>query len=413
MQNVIVDKPYKFVPPYRSTFWSYVFRTFRVHSYYLTRKEGVTTYEMRNIERLQASRRAGHSILICPNHSRTADPLAVGWITVDAQCHLYSMASWHIFQHWLEGWAVQAMGAFSVFREGVDRQAINMAIEVIENGDRPLVIFPEGTTTRTNDRLGPLLDGVAFIARAGAKKLAKKKPDSKVVVHPVAIKYLYQGDVVKAVDEVLTKIETRLSWKPQRQLTVMDRITKVGQGLLALKEIEYFGKPQPGRFFDRMNHLIDRLLHPHEQEWMGAPQSGPVVPRVKALRQKILPDMVERRIDDQERARRWKVVEDSYLAQQISAYPPDYLASYPSRDRVLEFCEKFEEDLYDKVGVHSPTKVILDIGEPIDVSTERDRKAATDPLMDAIEERLQTMLDKLAFESPLYPGMTVRSADAA
>ena len=62
-----------------------------------------------------------------------------------------------------------------------------------------------------------LLDGVAFIARSAAKKRAKLSPPGKVVVHPVAIKYFYRGDVPRVCDEVLTDIEfyeLRYSGKP-------------------------------------------------------------------------------------------------------------------------------------------------------------------------------------------------------
>ena len=84
------------------------------------------------------------------------------------------MASWHLFHHsWLNSWAIRAMGGFSVNREGVDRQAINMAIELLAEAKRPLVIFPEGATSRTADHLQAMLDGVAFIARAAAKKRAQ------------------------------------------------------------------------------------------------------------------------------------------------------------------------------------------------------------------------------------------------
>jgi hypothetical protein len=36
------------------------------------------------------------------------------------------------------------MGAFSIKREGVDRQAIDTAIDVLVRADRPLVMFPRG-----------------------------------------------------------------------------------------------------------------------------------------------------------------------------------------------------------------------------------------------------------------------------
>jgi hypothetical protein len=246
---------------------------------------------------------------------------------------------------------------------------------------------------------------IAFIARGAAKKRAKRVAGGSVVIHPVALKYRFGGDLERQGDEVLTGIEQRLSWRPQRHLPLLDRVAKVGRTLLCLKEIEYFGQAQTGTLAERLDRLINRLLCPLEQEWLGEPQSGSVVPRIKALRIKILPDMIEGRVDDAERRRRWEQLADMYLAQQLSYYPPDYIQAYPSVDRLLEMIERFEEDLTDKVTVHGALKVIIEVGEAIEVSLERDRSAEVDPLMLQLEERLQGMLDQLARESPRYcPG---------
>jgi hypothetical protein len=293
------------------------------------------------------------------------------------------------------------MGAFSVYREGVDRQAINLAIEILETAERPLVIFPEGAVSRTNDRLHALLDGVAFIARAGAKRRAKRTPGGQVVVHPVAIKYLFGGDFDQTADPVLTEIERRLSWQPQQHLSTDQRVAKVGLTLLALKEMEYLGRTYSDSLGDRIQRLIDRLLCPLEEEWLGRPDGGPVVPRVKALRMKIMPDMVQGRIEPRERERRWRQLADMYLAQQISNYPPDYL-DHLSVDRLLETVERFEEDLTDRVRVHGHLKAVIEVGPPIPVLPHRDRQASVDPLMVDIEQNLQTMLDRLAGESAMY-----------
>jgi hypothetical protein len=145
---------------------------------------------------------------------------------------------------------------------------------------------------------------------------------------------------------------------------------------------------------------MDQLLGPIEQEWFGCVQTGPVVPRVRNLRVKILPDMVAGRVTPQERIRRWQQLAEIYLAQQLSAYPPDYLTR-PTVDRVLEMIEKFEEDLTDKARLHGNLKVVLQIGEAIEVSPERDKKAEIDPLMTQIQTSLQGMIDELAAASPL------------
>ena len=134
---------------------------------------------------------------------------------------------------------------------------------------------------------------------------------------------------------------------------------------------------------------------------MAKYRAAAVIPRIKALRMKIMPDMVQGRIDAAERARRWRQLADIYLAQQISNYPPDYL-DHLTVDRLLETIERFEEDLTDKARVHGHLKAVIEVGPAIEVSPQRDRRAEVDPLMLEIETELQTMLDRLALESPLY-----------
>ena len=401
MQKVIVEKPYRFIPPHRGQWWFRFIQRLQLYAIYLRRNAGIVGYECRGVERLRQSLAAGHGILLTPNHCRMADPIVLGWLVRDAGCLLYAMASWHLFhQSRFMAWAIRRMGAFSVNREGVDRQAIQTAIEILETAERPLVVFPEGGVTRTNDRIHALLDGVAFIARAAAGRRARRTPGGKVVVHPVALKYLFQGDLVQAGDGVLSEIEERFSWRPQRDLPLLDRVGKVGHALLCLKELEYFGGARSGPLAERLQGLTDRLLQPLEREWFGEAQAGPVTPRVKALRMKILPDMVNGRVAGGERQRRWRQLADLYLAQQVACYPADYLVSRPSVDRVLETIERYEEDLTDKLRVHGPLRVIIQVGDAIEVSPRRGRKAADDPLMTQIEEGLRGMLDQLALESP-------------
>ena len=81
----------------------------------------------------------------------------------------------------------------------MDRESLKASIQILAAARRPLLIFPEGHITRTNDRLGPLLEGTAFIARSAARQRAEQTPPGAVVVHPVAIRYLFLGDLAKSV----------------------------------------------------------------------------------------------------------------------------------------------------------------------------------------------------------------------
>jgi len=390
MQNIIIDKPYEFVPPYRGRWWPWFLQ--RLSRHRLRRHHGIAAVECRGTDKLAASRAAGHGILLVANHCRPCDPEVLTEMSRQVGLLPFVMASWHLFmQNRLQTFLLRRAGAFSIYREGMDRAAINMAMDILEKGSRPLLILPEGVVTRTNDRLNPLFEGTTFIARAAAKKRAKATPAGQVVVHCLALRYHFGGDVRQTVEPVLTEIEGRLSWRPQKQLVLEDRIAKLGQSLLALKEIEYLGQPQAGTIAERLERLIDALLVPVEKEWLDGNRETHVVARVKKLRAAVLPDMVTGDLSETERQRRWTQLADMYVAQQLSCYPPDYLASNPTPERLLETVERFEEDLIDQCRTHFPWRVTVTVGEAIPVGTARER-GGEDPLLVEIERQLHQML---------------------
>jgi hypothetical protein len=272
----------------------------------------------------------------------------------------------------------------------MDKQAVQTSIEILETAERPLVIVPEGHISRTNDRLTPMLEGTALIARQAAKKRAKE--NKKVVVHPVAIRYSFPFDVDAAVARQLDEIEARLTWRPSRDLPVHERVKKVGAGLLALKELQYLGHAQEGELAGRIDRLIDAILKPMEAEWTHGNGEGHVVARVKRLRSAILPDMIKGDLDEREKSRRWRTLEDADLAQQLYHYPPNYVGDGASTARIIETIERFEEDLTGKVTVHGPVEVKVTVGDAIEVSTAREARGESDPLMTAIEDQLRSML---------------------
>ena len=403
MQNIIIEKPYRFIPPHRGNLWPTIIQKFRLVDRYLRRNEGIEKYQLRGTEKLKASLQAGHGILLTPNHCRYADPLVIGWLSRATQSHVFAMASWHLFhQGKFIPWAIHKMGAFSVYREGVDRQSLDTAIDILAEAKRPLVLFPEGAVFRSNDKLQALLDGVSFIARTAAKKRAKDHPDRKVVVHPIALKYLFHGNIHEALHPILTDIEHRLTWDVVRDQCLIKRIQNVGLGLLCLKEIEHLGRPQHGTVAERQERLIDHLLHPVEQKWLGRTQHGAIIPRIKALRMKIIPDMIQGTIESTDRSSRWKELANLYLAQQVASYPPDYLDTPVTVTRLLETVERFEEDLTDRNRPAKNLEVVIEVGDAIEVSTERPAKGTDDPLMSRIRSDLENMLGKLANEAAIY-----------
>lgn len=394
MHNVVIDKPYVFVPPYHGRIWPRLLQ--RVVPWYLKKSFGVTEVNVHGLDHLRHSLASGHGILLAPNHCRPADPFVVSEVARQASCTPFVMASWHLFmQNRFQAWLLRRGGVFSVYREGMDRAAVSAAIEILEQAARPLVIFPEGVISRANDRLNPLMEGTSFIARSAAKKRAKATPAGQVVIHPLAMKFHFRGNLEAALGPVLEDIEHRLSWRSQSHLPLVERIYKVGEALLSLKEMEYLGHTHEGEIPDRLSRLIDCILMPLEQEWLPGQREASVVARVKKLRTAVLPDMVKGEITDDERERRWKQLADMYLAQQLSCYPAEYIRMRRSPERILETVERFEEDLTDVCRVHRPMAVTVQVGPAILVAPERDRSATSDPVLVEIESQLTQMLAAL------------------
>lgn len=404
MKDVVIDKPYEFIPPVHSDVWPAIVKAYLPR--YIRKKWGIESGECRGEGLLAKSLRAGHAIILTPNHCRLSDPLVLGILARKVDMNLYAMASWHTFhEDWFTRFMIRRMGGFSVYREGTDRQAINTAVDVLVAARRPLVIFPEGATSRHNDRLMSLMDGVALIARTAAKRRMKDDVAKKTVVHPVAIRYFFRGDLREAVEPMLTRLEAHLTWRPKTHLPLLERMGAIGRAMLALKEVEYLGNVQTGGLFDRVESLIEKILDPLEEEWQIKEQAASVTGRVKNLRSAILPDMVQGTLGADERERRWQELAACYYAQQLSHYPRDYIT--PERmsvDRILETVERLDEDLTDRLPSRGPLHVVLQVGEEIAVDPEADRRVESDRIMGTIKSQLQGMLDELAAESPTFTG---------
>lgn len=397
MQKVVIDKPYTFIPPGLSRFWVAVIRWILPRQ--LRKDYGITAVECVGAEKLKASLDAGHGIIIVSNHCRPCDPLILDSLAKQVNRPFNTIASWHVFMtSRIQRFLLPRIGSFSVYREGMDRESLKCAVKIVADGIYPLCIFAEGIITRSNDRLVNFMEGPAFIARAAAKQ---RKP-GKTVIHPVFIRYFFEGNLRETITPVIEEIENRLSWQPQVGLSMHDRIRKIGDALLTLKEIEYAGSGRAGAFRDRLAALIDGILTPHEDRWSDGRHDGDVMARVKRLRTAILPEMVSGDLTDAQRAERWRHLADVYLVQQLHCYPGNYFEN-PTPERILETVERYEEDLTDVARPHFPMRAVITVGDAIEVDASRDRKLDVDPVTAEVRVRIEEMLESSKAQRRHHP----------
>lgn len=167
---------------------------------------------------------AAGGVLLASNHQSYLDPILVGMGT---HRQLHFVARRTLFRFGPFGRAIRALHAHPIDRDRGDIGAIRVVLENLRAG-RPVVIFPEGTRTRTG-RLGEPKDGFARIAaRAG------------VPIVPV----LVEG--------------SRLLWPPHKPLPVPGRVNII----FGSPVVPTDGFPGPG---DLKKMWIDLSREPHRR----------------------------------------------------------------------------------------------------------------------------------------------------
>jgi len=408
-----------FWPPKPSGVWRKVLSPLR--KFYLKKFYAVSEVTLEGLDNLAAIGE-NDGVLITPNHSHDSDPHVMMEVARRLDRQFYFMAAWQIFKghKGADGFVLQRMGAFSVDREGCDRRAMRQAVDLMTSGQW-LVVFPEGEIYRTNDRLTPLREGVAFMASTAQKDLTKEHAQPaptpelsrerserdvpsqdrppKVWIIPTAIRYRYTEDVTPKLAEAMTSLEDRIKLKPAPpDMPLATRILRFGDAMLTLKEKEHLGQPaSTGDLASRVKNLISAMLDRLETTWLNKTLADSSVAfRVKTLRQALLELWVDEKCESTKRSQAKQALEDVQVVMQLYSYPGDYVSEKPTVERMAETIEKFEEDL--EGGMVRPkgkraARVIF--GPPLDVSAEtanlRPRTAATE-LTAKLERTIKSLM---------------------
>jgi 1-acyl-sn-glycerol-3-phosphate acyltransferase len=105
------------------------------------------------------------ALVVAPNHRSYLDPPLVG-CGVPRELHFFAKAE--LFNVPLLGSVIRAYNALPVKRGEADRRALSISLEVVRQGGG-LVVFPEGTRSRSADYLAPKLGTAMIAARGGAR----------------------------------------------------------------------------------------------------------------------------------------------------------------------------------------------------------------------------------------------------
>ncbi len=405
----LVDQfPYHFYEPRVSRFWVFVSRPY--NAIHLLKHEGkVLEIEIRGAERLRPLFASGDGILITPNHPDHADCAVILEASHRLGRGFTYMAAYQLFRGPAR-FILPRVGAFPVDREGADLKAFKTAVEILGSARHPLVIFPEGEIYHVCDRLTPIREGAVAVATTAARKLASQGKTVRIV--PTALKYRFVDghDPTPALLDVMSRLESRFTWWPQTGKPLVERIYDYADGLLGLKEREFFGASRCGPLKPRIATLRDAILDAMEDRCFGKRKLDDVPVRVKELRKCCLERLTGEGVTPELEAQLRRDLNDLFVALQLFSYPGDYVHECPTVERIAETLTKFQQDTlgHEGIGPLGPRRAILEFGEPIDVGARLAEyakpKLALEPITTELEGRMQALLDGIG------PGRMLREA---
>lgn len=360
----------------------------------LRQKQKIVDLAIGGIEHVKQAIAAGAGVLITPNHSFHYD----SYVLIEASHRVgrafHFLTAWQVFatSTWIEQIFLQRHGCYSINREGTDLAAFKTSVDILREGRHPLVIFPEGDIYHNNDQVTSFQEGATAIAMSAAKK-----SDRPIVCIPCAIKAFYVDDPSAALEDLMSRLEASLFWRPRTELSLPDRIYRFAEGMLALKEYEYLGEPHSGTVRERVSRLSDTLLTRLETQY-GVPRTGGSIPQqVRKVRRAVIKASEQESVAADTAARLADDMDDLFFIVQLFSYPGNYVSQRPSVERIAETLDKFEEDIFHVAypGVRGARRAVVRFGEPIPVPRERENRTAVESWTKDVEGQVQSLLDAI------------------
>jgi hypothetical protein len=217
-----------------------------------------------------------------------------------------------------------------------------------------------------------------------------------VWIVPTAIRYRFVDDVRPALDATLTRLERRLLLDPRPGGSLAERIVRVGDVLLTIREKQTLGRAGEGPLAPRVAQMIETILARQEAAHLTGTRRQETVPlRVKALRRHLLDLRAADVTPPDLRAGAQAGLDEVQLALTLYSYPGDYVGEKPTVERIAETIEKLEEDVEGRSSPKGRRAARVVFGEPIDVAKAAEgarTKAAAGDLTDRVEDALRTLM---------------------
>lgn len=348
---------------------------------------------------------ADHRVVYLPNHSTLDDGLVMFLFSARVGQLFHYVVAYEAFQG-LIGKLLQRVGAYSIRRGVGDRYSIVQTLDILQQPQCKLVIFPEGGCSYQNDTVMPFRSGAIELSFKAIEKLFKHNgvvPDFYLV--PVSLKYVYPNVTDTQLEQALSRLETALSLKPA-QADYYLRLREIATQVLKNLEAEYHHPINSTNLNLRIEHLKKRMLNYCEEKLELASLSQiPERDRVYKIQSVLssLSDSAKKPNLNYEH-----IYQTTVRLLNFDAIYDGYVAEKPTPERYFATIDRLEREVFkiDRPKLKGRRQAIIKIGIPINlkdhwqVETSNSvkpqsysRQQVIDNLTQAAQQAVQAYLD--------------------
>lgn len=382
-----------------------------------------------DLKRLRAVE--SNRLLLFPNHPTFHDPIVMFVLSGRLQSPCYFLAAHETFVNPsvmfsisglltpLEGltrtqWFtdlfrrfLQSMGMYSVHRGRPDRSSVAATLELIQQPQSQLVIFPEGGCSFQNDTVMPFRAGGVQLALQGLNRFSKRSeavPDLFAV--PIAIKYQYTRNMEGVIQASLERLETALGIDPAGSSSY-ERLRTIGATVLERLEKEYHLQPgsEDPPWTDRVETLKQHVIRRLEKKLGLEPVDTYIRERVYRIQHSLRQQEAEMSgdvdLDAAPSSHTLAIEQATRRLLNFDAIYDGYVAKLPTQERFLDTLIRLEREVFD-IDQPPPKgfrRAHIMVGEPINLKPYlqafgQNRSATVKQITAEVQTAVQAQLDQ-------------------
>jgi len=355
--------------------------------------------------------------LLTPSHSGGYEPHIMMYLSKLTGAIYNFVAAVEVFEQApINRWLLPRLGVYSIIRGTVDRQSFAATRQLLADGRRPLVIFPEGHAILQNSTLAPFQEGVVQLAFKAYEDSRSADPNANLYCVPLAIKYTYLKDMRREMDESLCKLESALtaeksslSGRGQGEGALSHhyaRLRRIAEAVLLANEkahgiglTDSSARPLPSGMNDRIQNLKSLVTAKYERQLGITPNDRQsLLDRIRALFvavDRIVHDEAsaseyEQRLVQERQQMARTLYYDLWRLLQFVAIYDGYVRQSMTVERFLDVLGLLELEVFQTRRVWGPRKATIKLGQPINL---KDHASAYDQNKRATVQQINATLE--------------------